>query len=85
MKPSEKITASAALAQYEANLTDECIIQKKDKITQVSISTKGGRVRFISASGNLLCSAPLTTNDAIKNSIEKFVEEFWFWEKKIII
>jgi len=64
-----------ALAAYGATLGESGVICRNEKATGVQV--KAGRVRFESTgSGRLLASGPVKAE-----SVERFVESFWFWAK----
>ena len=65
-----------ALEQYGASLTPDGLIQRGGKTLPVAVSVRKNRIRFISTSGKLLASGPLE-----RATVEKFVEDFWFWTK----
>jgi len=65
-----------ALLQYSASLSPDGLIQRDGKTLPVFVKIAKNRLRFISTSGNLLSSGPVDSK-----TVEKFVEDFWFWEK----
>lgn len=70
------LVITQALKPYGANLSPDGLIQRGGKTLPVAVSIRKNRIRFISTSGNLLASGPLEAN-----TVEKFVEGFWFWTK----
>lgn len=70
-------TVNNALAAYGAAIGVGGVIVRNDKATGVQVAVKRGRIRFESTnSGRLLASGPIKAQ-----TVETFVESFWFWEK----
>jgi hypothetical protein len=70
------VMVSQALALYNASLTADRYIQRNGKKLSVYVDLKKGRLRFTSMAGKLLFSGPVKPQ-----TVEKFVESFWFWKK----
>jgi hypothetical protein len=64
------------LAAYDATL-DHGVITRRGKPMPVSVSVRKNRLRFEGSDGNLRASGPVRAE-----TIEKFVEGFWFWKKE---
>lgn len=68
----------ATLEQYGANVTSGFQIVRNDKPLGILIVQRKGRIRFEDADSKALyMSGPIKPE-----TIENFVEKFWFWQKK---
>jgi hypothetical protein len=75
-KPSNDSVIDVALRAYGAHLNDENFIVRNAKATGVRVVIKGKRIRIEMASSELLASGPISVE-----TVERFVERFWFWTK----
>ncbi|WP_020396485.1 PLxRFG domain-containing protein [Thiolinea disciformis] len=69
--------AHDALVPYGAALTDDGFVASGDKVTGVKAVIKDNRLRFELANGGLVSSGPL-----MPETVESFVEKYWFWKKQ---
>jgi len=78
---------SQALNQYGATLNSEKFIQRNGKTLQVKVDIKKNRVRFEMEGSNrfeMVNSTLLYSGPVNISTVEKFVENFWYWKKESI-
>lgn len=66
-----------ALTAYDAHLAEDGRIVRKGNTLGVVITEKKNRLRIESVAGTLLASGPVKPE-----TVERFVESFWFWQKE---
>ena len=67
-----------ALTAYDAHLAEDGRIVRKGNTLGVVITEKKNRLRIESVAGTLLASGPVKPE-----TVERFVESFWFWQKEV--
>ncbi|WP_062353845.1 hypothetical protein [Pseudoxanthomonas mexicana] len=67
-----------ALTAYDAHLAEDGRIVRKGNTLGVVITEKKNRLRIESVAGTLLASGPVKPE-----TVERFVESFWFWRKEV--
>ena len=65
-----------ALTAYDAHLAEDGRIVRRGTTMGVFIFERKGRLRIESVAGTLLASGPVQPE-----TVERFVESFWFWTK----
>lgn len=79
MDSEQRAFLNIALADFGASVTEDGLFSKGNRvIPSVKIKIVKGRMRFENQmTGDLIASGPISSA-----TITKFVQKFWFWEKK---
>ena len=77
MTPEQHAVILAALQHYGAGLADTGFISRGEKVLGVRPEVRKGRLRMVTATGQLLASFPAAH---IATGIAEFVERFWYWK-----
>jgi hypothetical protein len=77
MTPEQHAVVLAALHHYGAGLSATGFIFRGEKVLGVKPEISKGRLRMVSATGQLLASYPASK---LGTGVADFVESFWYWK-----